>query len=183
MRKVHDWMPAIALPETPRAGRDAKRFAEEVRAYAQTLRVDGIVLVTTHWNRSNDSPSVIVEVDRERHETDSISVSERIASLLQRAGLSTEFGRPWPRENAAWDALLEAHENAPFPVTHVSVPARFGSDLMTLTAKALEPLRRESILLVGLSSAFGQGLRRERDNDRPAFLGLRPTNPMEGVPI
>ena len=176
--------PVIAISETPRDGRDAERFARGVRTYADTLRVSGLVIVSTHWNRSNDSPSVIIEVDEQNEpSTDSFALAEHAAALLQKAGLSTEFGREWPRSNGFWNSLLAAHEGAAFPMIHVSVPARFGSDLMVLAARALEPLRRETVLLVGLSSSFAEGFRYDAGRaDRPSF-GLAPSNIVVGAPF
>jgi aromatic ring-opening dioxygenase catalytic subunit (LigB family) len=181
---THSTIPVIAVAETPRAGREAERFARGIRAYADILRAHGVLIVSSHWDRSNDSPSAIIEVnDRGEAPPQSFSLAERAAALLKNAGLSTEFGRSWPRENEVWSAIVEAHADAEFPVVHVSVPARFGSDLIVLAARALEPLRREAVLLVGLSSAFGQAIRAETSRDSHPSLGMSPSTIVEGAPV
>jgi aromatic ring-opening dioxygenase catalytic subunit (LigB family) len=152
--------PIVALSEVPRAGRDCVRFADGIRAYGDILRVQGIVLVSTHWARLSDSPSVIVEIG-DQSEPAAFALAHQTAALLQRSGLSTEFGGGSARDNAVWVALLKAHDDADVPLVHIGVPARFGSELMTLTARALEPLRNDKVLLVGLNAAFGEALRRD----------------------
>ena len=172
MRATFNMTPVIALSDIPRQGRDADRFARGIHAYADILRSGGAVIVSTHWDRSNASPSVIIEIDdRDQMSPETLALAERAAELLQRAGLSTEFGHSWPRENAIWKAIVNAHGDASFPLIHISVPARFGSDLMIMTARALEPLRRETILLVGLCAAFGEAIRRD---GAPSMSGVAP---------
>lgn len=184
MRATQNLTPVIALSEIPRQGRDADRFARGIRAYADILRASGVVIASTHWNRSNASPSVIIEADdRLQASPDALSLAERAASLLQREGLSREFGRSWPSESAIWNAIQDAHEDASFPLLHVSVPARFGSDLIMATAKALEPLRREAILLVGFSAAFGEGIRRDAARTIDSYFGVVTTDIIQGVPV
>jgi hypothetical protein len=118
---------------------------------------------------------VIIEVDdRDQNSLETISLAERAGSLLQKAGLSTELGHSWPGENAVWQRIRNAHDDASFPLIHISVPARFGSDLMFLTARALEALRREAILLVGFSPAFGEGIRHDRTTAMPVSVSGAP---------
>ena len=173
-------IPVIAMSDMPRPGRDADRFARGVRAYADILRARGVVIASTHWNRSSDSPSVILEA--REHAAPDLALGERCATLLQSAGLSVEPRRSWPREHALWTAFLDAHHDAAFPLLHVSVPARFGSDLMIVTARALEPLRREAVLLVGLSAVFGEALRgRSASTETSGAPWI--TDIIQGVPV
>jgi aromatic ring-opening dioxygenase catalytic subunit (LigB family) len=175
--------PVIALSDLPRQGRDADRFARGIRAYADLLRTNGIIIVSTHWNRSNDSPSVIIEVDDRRNASEARSLSERAASLLQRAGVSIELGHSWPPESAIWHTIQAAHEGVSLPLLHVSVPARFGHDLMVVTARALEPLRREAILLVGFSAVFGEAIRRDSSPTIDRHFGVPTIDIISGVPL
>ena len=58
--------------------------------------------------------------------------------------------------------IAEALDGTALPLVHVSVPARFGDDLMRLAAVALRDLRNEGILFVGFSDVFGDVMSDER---------------------
>ena len=186
-------MPVVMLSVAPRRGADAKRFASGIREYATRLHAAGVVLVSSHWTRVSDAASVIVEVDDLRPDegpafsselpvpsASAFALTERVAELLQENGLSAEFGRTWPRDNATWAAMLDAHAGAAFPVIHVSVPARFGADLMRDVTRALQPMREEGVLLVGISIAFADAI---REGARRGHEEYEFADAFEGVPV
>jgi hypothetical protein len=156
-----DLMPVLALQETPRNPRDAARFANYVRAYGEFGRVAGVVIVSIYWSRSTDSGDAVLEVAwPAKPHPDTVPLSERVAGLLHESGIGTEFGRVSFTDDAVWNALVAAHADANVPLLHVSVPARFGSESMMRAADALAPLRRDGILLIAFSPAFGEAIRR-----------------------
>lgn len=167
-----DLMPVLALQDTPRNSRDAARFANYVRAYGDFGRVAGVVIVSIYWSRSTDSGNAILELaSAAKPHPDSVPLAERVAGLFRESDIGTEFGRVSFTDDAVWNALVAAHAGANVSLLHVSVPARFGSESMMRAAKALAPLRRDGILLIAFSPAFGEAIRR--------FTGIEPTTSLE----
>lgn len=193
MTTTQQSMPVVLLSVAPRVGADADRFAAGIREYATRLNAAGVVFVTSHRDRSSDSSNVIVEVDDLRPDegpafssrmmvpsASAFALSERTAQLLNEHGVATEFGRTWRRHNTAWASMLTAHKRAAFPLIHVSVPSRFAKRVMSRVTNALQPLRSEGILLVGISAAFAEAIRQTTVGRRADEHELAA---VEGAPI
>jgi aromatic ring-opening dioxygenase catalytic subunit (LigB family) len=136
-----------------------------------------VVVVSTHWNRPGESVTVGLEVDDTRpRAAEGRELAERLGELLESAGLTPELdGRAG--DTMAWRPIVEALAGSDVPLVHVSVPVRFGDDLMRLAAVALQRLRHEGILFVGFSDVFGDALLAEEVSfDRRQSVA-------EGVPV
>jgi aromatic ring-opening dioxygenase catalytic subunit (LigB family) len=153
MNKTRNPIPAIVVSHPPAGTADTARFAHDVRTYAETMNAAGVVVVAPHFNRPGDPVTVKIEAARS-----AVSLVSRIVHLLKSAGLMPDADSGWPREAPAWNAVATEFTDSGIPAIHVSVPSRFGPALMTLTAAALESLRHEGILLVGLSDDFGDAM-------------------------
>ena len=164
-------IPSITLSETPKRGPDEERVARSIRNYADGLKAQGVILIASHTNRPGDPSVVTIETDI--NQPGYFALAERVAEMLRGAGLAAEFGWRWPRATDAWTALRSLHSGSSYPVLHVSVPARFGGDLTVLAWTALQPLRDEGVLLVGMSSV----LRDAGQHQEPAVEDV------EGAPV
>lgn len=171
-------IPVIAVSHPPRRAADAWRFAQGIRRHADTFPVTGVVVVSTHWNRPGESVTVGLEVDDTRQSAaQGRELAERLGELLKSAGLTPELNRGWLGDTMAWRPIVEALADSKVPLVHVSVPVRFGDDLMRLAAIALQRLRHEGILFVGFSDVFGDALLAgEESFDREPYAA-------EGVPV
>ena len=156
-------IPAISVSHTPRRAADARRFARGIRTQADRLEVAGVVVVTNHWNRPGESVAVSLEVDDTRASSKrGRELAARLAALLTSAGLTPDATGGCLGGSMACRPIAEALDGTSLPLVHVSVPARFGDDLMRLAAVALRDLRNEGILFVGFSDVFGDVMSHER---------------------
>jgi aromatic ring-opening dioxygenase catalytic subunit (LigB family) len=171
-------IPVIAVSHPPRRAADAWQFAQGIRRHADTFQVTGVVVVSTHWNRPGESVTVGLEVDDTRQSAaEGRELAERLSERLKSAGLTPELNGGWPGDTMAWRPIVEALADSDVPLVHVSVPVRFGDDLMRLAAIALQSLRHEGILFVGFSDVFGDALLAEEVSfDRRQDVA-------EGVPV
>lgn len=177
MQQMDQRIPVVYVAGSPSEPDAAERFARGIRSYADRLNASGVVLLGTYRHRAGDPPAVILDSDP--HEAPrGFALLERAASLLQEAGLTTELGWPWPREHDVWSAMRTATVRAAYPVIQVSVPSRFGLDLTVLATRALQPLRHEGVLLVGISTAYADAVRRSRAFDEPSIA-----NEIRGIPV
>jgi len=151
-------IPVVAVSHPPRRAAEAWRFAQGIRTCAATFQVTGVVVVSTHWNRPGESVTVGLEVDETRQAAAGRALAERLGGLLKSAGLTPDLSGGLPGDTMAWRPIVEALSDTQVPLVHVSVPVRFGDDLMRLAAVALQDLRREGILFVGFSDVFGDVL-------------------------
>jgi aromatic ring-opening dioxygenase catalytic subunit (LigB family) len=171
-------IPVIALSHPPRRAAEAWRFAQGIRTQADALQVTGVVVVSNHWNRPGESVTVGLEVDDTRSAAAGRALAERLAELLKSAGLTPDLDGGWLGDTMAWRPIVEALADSEVPLVHVSVPVRFGDDLMRLAAIALQDLRREGILFVGFSDVFGDALMTEEVRSSHGRYGTA-----EGVPV
>jgi hypothetical protein len=152
-------IPVIVVSQPPLRSADAERFASGIRTYAETMDASGIIVVAPHLNRPGDPVTVMIEAAPSGAASNqSVNLVSRITGLLKSAGLMPAVDSRWLREATAWNAIAHAFSESGVPVVHVSVPSRFGPALMSLTAAAVESLRHEGILFVGLSDDFGDAM-------------------------
>jgi len=151
-------IPAVAVSHPPRRAAEAWRFAQGIRTHADAFQVTGVVVVSSHWNRPGESVTVGLEVDDTRQAAAGRALAERVGELLKSAGLTPDLNSGLFGDTMAWRPIVEALSDTRVPLIHVSVPVRFGDDLMRLAAVALQDLRREGILFVGFSDVFGDVL-------------------------
>jgi aromatic ring-opening dioxygenase catalytic subunit (LigB family) len=155
-------IPVIAVSHPPQRAADAWQFAQEIRTHADTFEVTGVVVVSTHWNRPGESVTVGLKADDTRRSAAAGGeLAERLGALLKSAGLTPDLNSRWLGDTMAWRPIVDALADTDVPLVHVSVPVRFGDDLMRLAAVALQGLRREGILFVGFSDVFGDALLEE----------------------
>jgi aromatic ring-opening dioxygenase catalytic subunit (LigB family) len=170
-------IPVVAASRPPGNAADARKFAQRIRRHAEIFQARGVVAVSTHWNRPGESVKVALEVEEARQSDAAVrKLVEQLSTLLEAAGLTPEVSRGCG-DTMAWRPIVEALADNDIPIVHVSVPVRFGDDLMRLTAVALQGLRHEGILFVGFSDVFGDALLVEEESaeQRPYVA--------EGVPV
>lgn len=151
-------VPVITVSHPPQRAAEAWRFARRIRTCTETFPVTGVVLVSNHWIRPGESVTVDLKVDDTRQAAAGRALAEHLGELLRSAGLTPDLSARWVGDTMASKPIMEALSDTQVPLVQVSVPVRFGDDLMRLAAVALQDLRREGILFVGFSDVFGDAL-------------------------
>jgi 4,5-DOPA dioxygenase extradiol len=160
--------PMLALTETP-----ARSFLAGLSATLPRPRA--ILVVSAHWE--TDAPMVnAVERNGTIHDffgfpralyqlaypaPGDAALAQRIAALLGEAGFPTGLDPKRGLDHGAWVPLLLAYPAADIPVLQLSVQTRLGPRHAFDIGRALAPLRREDVLIVG-SGSFTHDLRRFR---------------------
>ncbi len=80
------------------------------------------------------------------------ALAERVAGLLQEAGLPAGLDPKRPFDHGAWVPLSLMYPQADIPVVQVSLPSRQGPALQERVGHALASLRADGILLIGSGS-------------------------------
>jgi len=148
--------PMTALEETP-----ARRFLEGLAA--QVARPRAILCVSAHWE--SEQPTVSAAVSPETiHDfygfpeplyrlsypaPGAPALAERVAALLTEAGLDCALDSDRGLDHGAWIPLLLAYPQADIPVTQLSIQHHLGPDHQLAVGRALAPLRREGVLILG----------------------------------
>ncbi|HQT73598.1 MAG: dioxygenase [Acidiphilium sp. 37-67-22] len=160
--------PMLALTETP-----ARSFLAGLSATLPRPRA--ILAVSAHWE--TDAPMVnAVERNETIHDffgfpralyqlaypaPGDAALAQRIAALLGEAGFPAGLDPKRGLDHGAWVPLLLAYPAADIPVLQLSVQTRLGPRHAFDIGRALAPLRREDVLIVG-SGSFTHDLRRFR---------------------
>ncbi|CAG4912078.1 unnamed protein product [Acidocella sp. C78] len=160
--------PMLALTETP-----ARNFLAGLSGIVPRPRA--ILVVSAHWE--TDAPMVNAVA---RNETihdffgfpralyqlaypapGDAALAQRIAALLGEAGFPAGLDPERGLDHGAWVPLLLAFPAADIPVLQLSVQTRLGPHHAFDIGRALAPLRREDVLILG-SGSFTHDLRRFR---------------------
>ncbi len=79
-------------------------------------------------------------------------LAERIAGMLNDAGLRTDLDSKRPFDHGAWVPLSLMYPQADIPVVQVSLPSLLGPRFQEQVGRVLSALREEDILLIGSGS-------------------------------
>lgn len=151
--------PMLAL-EPGASGPALKRLAAELP------RPKAIVVVSAHWE-SNDLRVTSNPQPETWHDFGGFPaalfavqypapgepvLAQRVAGLLNDAGLPAQLDPRRPFDHGAWVPLSLMYPQADIPVIQVSLPSRMGPALQEQVGQALSALRAEDILLIGSGS-------------------------------
>jgi len=151
--------PMLAL-EPGASGPALKRLAAELP------RPKAIVVVSAHWE-SNDLRVTSNPQPETWHDFGGFPaalfavqypapgepvLAQRVAGLLNDAGLPAQLDPRRPFDHGAWVPLSLMYPQADIPVVQVSLPSRMGPALQEQVGQALSALRAEDILLIGSGS-------------------------------
>lgn len=160
--------PMLALTETP-----ARHFLAGLSA---TLpRPQAILVVSAHWESAAPTVNAVARNEtihdffgfpRALYELrypapGDPALAQRIADLLGAAGFPTGIDRARGLDHGAWVPLLLSWPTADIPVLQLSVQTGLGPHHALAIGRALAPLRKQGVLIVG-SGSFTHDLRRFR---------------------
>jgi 4,5-DOPA dioxygenase extradiol len=161
------------FPARPSAARDM------LAGLAATLpRPDAIVVATAHWETArptfgaaarpvtlHDFPGFDHRVRRRRYPAPGApALAERAAGLLASAGIAAATDADRGLDQAVWGPLAVLHPKADIPVVPLSVQPFADAAHHLAVGRALEPLRREGVLVLG-SGALTHDTRHMADAD------------------
>ncbi|WP_287982068.1 class III extradiol ring-cleavage dioxygenase [Acidiphilium sp.] len=160
--------PMLALTETP-----ARMFLAGLSATLPRPRA--ILVVSAHWETAEPMVNAVARNEtihdffgfpRALYELSypapgDAALAQRIAGLLGEAGFPTGLDPARGLDHGAWVPLLLAWPAADIPVLQLSVQTRLGPRHAFDIGRALAPLRRDDLLIIG-SGSFTHDLRRFR---------------------
>ncbi|MEI2387054.1 class III extradiol ring-cleavage dioxygenase [Breoghania sp. JC706] len=135
--------------------------------YAASMpRPDAIVSVSAHFEAeqatvvSDPAPGMIYDMygfPRELYEIvypakGEPALAERVAGLIDEAGLAPEIAPRRGFDHGTWAPLSLMYPKADIPVVQVSVQPHMGAAHHLALGRALEPLTRENVLVIGSGS-------------------------------
>ncbi len=152
--------PTLPLTEAP-----AKRFLQQLPDMLP-LRPRAVLAVSAHWETPepavnavavNDTVHDFTGFQRELYEIEyaapgSVALAERVAGLLEAAGMRTSIDRRRGLDHCAWVPLMLMYPRADMPVAQLSVQTAGGPSYHLSLGRALEALRREGVLVIGSGS-------------------------------
>lgn len=137
-----------------------------LRSLGSRKQPRAILMVSAHWE--TDAPAVnAVERNTTIHDfrgfppelyqlrydaPGSPELAERVAELLNAAGLLTAIDRQRGLDHGAWVPLLLAWPGADVPVVQLSVQPDAGPEHHLRLGRALRPLADEGVLIIGSGS-------------------------------
>lgn len=146
------------------------RMAEYLRSVPASVgqKPDAIVLVSGHWEedviaiQKNPVPPLLFDYhgfpqstyQLEYPASGSPEVSERIAELLTEAGIDWKYETERGFDHGAFIPLKVAYPDADIPIVQVSLRADLDPAAHLEIGKALQPLRKESILIMGSGMTY-----------------------------
>jgi len=169
---------APTLPVTQSAARD---FLTELGQHLE--KPSAILVISAHWETA--TPTITVaDVNTTIHDfygfpralyqlsypaPGSQTLAETVSDLLCTAGLACQTDRQRGLDHGAWVPLLLMYPDADIPVIQLSLQQGLGPAHHLQIGRALEPLRRQNVLIIG-SGAFTHDLSRFRGQsiDAPA---------------
>jgi 4,5-DOPA dioxygenase extradiol len=151
--------PTLAIEDVP-----ARHFLEELGASMPHPRA--ILVVSAHWETRvpfvnavavNDTIHDFRGFPRELHEMrypapGSPLVAGEVADLLDNAGFATKVHEDRGLDHGAWVPLILMYPEAQIPVVQLSVQTELGPEHHLNLGRALEPLTRDGVLIVGSGS-------------------------------
>jgi 4,5-DOPA dioxygenase extradiol len=163
--------PSLALDED-----DTAAFLR--RLGAELGRPRAVVCASAHWATdvptlsASERPETIhdfggfgEELQRIRYDAPGApEVAARAAELLKAAGLEARLSPARGLDHGAWVPLSLMYPERDVPVTQLSVQPRAGAEAHLRAGRALAPLRREGVLVLGSGGAVHNlaGLRGDR---------------------
>ena len=159
--------PTLPLTEAP-----ARRFLQQLPDMLP-LRPGAVLAVSAHWETPDPAVNAVAVNEtvhdftgfqRELYEIEyaapgSAALAQRVAGLLQAAGMPTSIDRRRGLDHGAWVPLMLMYPRADMPVVQLSVQTAGGPSRHLSLGRALEALRREGVLVVG-SGSFTHDLSR-----------------------
>ena len=167
--------PTLPLTDTP-----ARAFLKELGGMLP--RPKAILVVSAHWETAIPTVSAVERNDtihdfggfpRALYELQypaagSPQVAARVSELLGASGLDCKIDRRRGLDHGAWVPLLLMYPQADIPVLQLSIQPHLGTRHHLLMGRALAPLRREGVLIVGSGSMT---------HDLSEFRGHGPNDP------
>jgi 4,5-DOPA dioxygenase extradiol len=129
-------------------------------------RPKAILIVSAHWETARPAVNV-VETNDTIHDfygfpaqlyeirypaPGSRDLAQRVAGLLAEGGLTTDADPVRGLDHGAWVPLQLIYPNADIPVVQLSVQSHLGPEYHLKLGRLLQPLRAESILVIGSGS-------------------------------
>ena len=151
--------PTLPLEDVP-----ASRFLHSIGA--EMPRPRAILVVSAHWETSVPSVNAVA-VNETIHDfrgfpaelyamrypaPGDAALAQRIAELLERAGLPATIDGERGLDHGAWVPLILAWPDADVPVLQLSVQTELGPEHHLRVGKALAPLIEDGVLILGSGS-------------------------------
>jgi 4,5-DOPA dioxygenase extradiol len=138
-------------------------FTRFLAAFGRTLKPRALLVVSAHWERerpavtSGAAPATVHDfwgfpeaLYRLRYPAPgSPALAGRVRELLGAAGLSCDAAEQQGFDHGAWSPLLRLRPAADLPLVELSLLIDPDLDRHVFVGRALEPLRREGVLVLG----------------------------------
>ena len=167
--------PTLPLTDTP-----ARAFLKELGD--RLPRPKAILVVSAHWETAIPTVSAVERNDtihdfggfpRALYELQypaagSPLVAARVSELLRASGFDCKLDHRRGLDHGAWVPLLLMYPQADIPVLQLSIQPHLGTRHHLLMGRALAPLRRDGVLIIGSGSMT---------HDLSEFRGHGPNDP------
>lgn len=181
------FLDAPALPvlgEIDRNSPAAKWFRQLSKQLALPSPPKAVLVISAHWESQN-----AIEISaQEKHTTllydyygfpseayhleykpsGHLELSNRIEALLNQAGIPTRLNKERPFDHGVFIPMKLIYPDANIPVVSMSIFKHLSPEKHLTIGRALQPLRKEGVLIIGSGSAVhGFNL---KDNQSKAFM-------------